>query len=227
MKANRASRRPSASFRALADYYLDGSKISNNQLKFMPMYVYILEIIYLCIVSYLFLKGKKILPFIMFSLLIIVSSFLINPISRGINSIKNHKTTELISNIIKDDNSYWLVTDSPAYAGYVLACGARVANATNFYPDYGKWNLIDPDLKNDESYNRYANMTVDLTKNKTEYSLITEDHLHISLNYLDLKKLKIKYIFTLKDLEEDLKNENINNELLYHDRQINIYKLKW
>lgn len=201
--------------------------ISNNQLKFMPMYVYILEIIYLCIVSYLFLKGKKILPFIMFSLLIIVSSFLINPISRGINAIKNHKTTELISNIIKDDNSYWLVTDSPAYAGYVLACGARVANATNFYPDYGKWNLIDPDLKNDESYNRYANMTVDLTKNKTEYSLITEDHLHISLNYLDLKKLKIKYIFTLKDLEEDLKNENINNELLYHDRQINIYKLKW
>ena len=33
MKTNRASRGPSASLRTLADYYLDGSKISNNQLK--------------------------------------------------------------------------------------------------------------------------------------------------------------------------------------------------
>lgn len=201
--------------------------ITNDQLKFMPIYVYIGEIIYLCVLSYTILKRKNVLPFIMFSLLIVISSFTINPISRGINAIKNHKTTEIITNISKKDKNYWLVTDSPAYAGYVLASGAKVANATNFYPDYEKWKLIDRTGKYDEYYNRYANMTVDLTRDKTEYELITPDHLHIALNYQDLKKLKIKYIFTLKNLKEDFKEENIKNELLYEDGQINIYKIKW
>lgn len=201
--------------------------INTEQLKFMPMYIYILEIIYLCLISFGFLKSKKILPFILFSILIVISSFRINPISRGIDAFKNHKTTNVISNITKKDDSYWLVTDSPAYAGYVLACGAKVANATNFYPDYEKWKLIDPKKEDDDKYNRYANMTVDLTREKTDFSLITPDHLHIKLNYQDLKKLKIKYIFTLNNLENDFKEENIKNKLFYEDSQINIYKIEW
>ncbi len=201
--------------------------ISNDQLKFLPIYVYIAEVIYLSVISYLLLKRNKIMPFVMLGLLIVISSLPINPISSGINAIKNHKTTQIISDISKKDNSYWLVTDSPAYAGYVLACGARVANATNFYPDYEKWKLIDQTGKYDEYYNRYANMTVDLAKEKTKYELISPDHLHIMLNYQDLKKLKIKYIFTLKILKDDLKDENIKNELIYEDGQINIYKIEW
>jgi len=163
----------------------------------------------------------------MFVILIIISSFTINPVVKGIDAIKDHKTTKLISNIAKKDKGYWLATDSPVFAGYVLACGARVANATNFYPDYGKWKLIDPKKKNDESYNRYANMTVNLTKEKTEFSIITPDLLKVHLNYQDLKKLNIKYIFTIKDLKNDFDDENIDNELLYEDGRIYIYRLKW
>lgn len=201
--------------------------ISEEQLNYVPIYAYITEIIYFSIMSYMFLTRKKITPFIMFAILIIISSFTINPVSKGIDAIKNHKTTKIISNIAKKDKGYWLATDSPVFAGYVLACGARVANATNFYPDYEKWQLIDPKRKNDENYNRYANMTIDLTKEKTDFSLIAPDNMRLHLNYQDLKKLNIKYIFTIKDLKNDFADENIDNELLYEDGRIYIYRLKW
>lgn len=201
--------------------------ITNEQLNYLPIYVYIIEIIYISIMSYMFLKRKKTTPFIMYLIMIIIASFTINPISSGIGAIKNHKTAKIISNITKKDNAYWLVTDSPIYAGYVLASGAKVINATNFYPDYGKWKLIDKDKANEYYYNRYANMTVNLTKDKTNYSLITPDHLRLYLNYQDLKKLKIKYIFTLNDLKNNFNEENIKYKTMYEDGQINIYKINW
>ena len=200
--------------------------INKEQLKFLPMPVYLIEITYICVMLYLILR-RKIKPSIcMFVLLIIISSLPINPIAHGAAGITNHRVYNEIRKISDKDDGYWLALNDPIYAGYVLASGARVINATNFYPDYEKWKLIDKKGKNIEFYNRYANMSVVLTKNKTKFSLKSPDHIKIELNYQDLKKLKIKYIFALEDLENDFKDENIENKLIYSDGQINIYKLQ-
>lgn len=200
--------------------------INKEQLEYLPIYVYVFEIIYLCIMVYGFLRRKKVLPFIMFILLIAFSSLTINPISRGTNSITNHKTSRVILKESKKNDGYWVSEGSFVYSNYLLASGAKVMNATNFYPDYGKWKLIDKKGKNDYFYNRYANMSLDLTKEKTEFKLAGDDHLYIKLSYNDLDKLNIKYIFTERNIENDLNDENIKYDVIYHDNQFNIYKLK-
>lgn len=200
--------------------------IDSQKITFYPIYYYIIEIIYISIMSYLFLKGKQTTPLIMYSLLIIIASVTINPISQGTSAITNHKISREITKISNKDDGYWLVNGSNVYANFALANGAKVINATNFYPDYDKWKLLDPKKENDEYYNRYANMSLELIKGKTNYNLVAPDHLSLKLDYKDIKKLKIKYILTLNDIEDELKINDYQYKLLFTDDQIEIYEIK-
>lgn len=198
-----------------------------NELKldFLPIYAYTFEILYLSIIIIFIMKKKiKIASFLLI-VLIAVASFRINPISRGLSGIYNHPSSKKIRQIVKKDDGYWLATNSPAYANYILALGGNVINATNMYPDYDKWIIIDKDKRFDEYYNRYANMEFELTKDKTNFELKQEDLLHVNFNYQDLKKWKIKYILTIKHIDEDLKDENIDNKIIFDDGHIIIYRL--
>lgn len=108
---------------------------------------------------------------------------------------------------------------------YFVASGAKCLNAVNFYPDYGKWKAIDPELKNDDYYNRYIHMIIDLTDKKTSYELITPDCIKINLNTNAIKKWNVKYLLSTTDLTEKLKSSNINYEIIQGDSMHSIYKL--
>ena len=88
-----------------------------------------------------------------------------------------------------------------------------------------KWELIDKNKKNDFYYNRYANMSFDLVHENTQFDLKAPDHLYVKLNYNDLIKLKVKYVFTLRSIDDDLKSENIKFDKIFTDKQIYIYKI--
>ena len=198
--------------------------IDNSKLEFMPLYIYIFELTYFLFIIF-FIFRKSDLALIMICIFIVISSFPINPISTGISSITNHPSSKEIIKITDKDNGYFLVEGEPMYANYVLALGGKVINATNMYPDYKKWELIDKNKKNDFYYNRYANMSFDLVHENTQFDLKAPDHLNVKLNYNDLIKLKVKYVFTLRSIDDDLKSENIKFDKIFTDKQIYIYKI--
>ncbi|MBR3362476.1 MAG: hypothetical protein IKG40_00955 [Bacilli bacterium] len=198
--------------------------IDKSKLDFLPLYFYIFELIYFLLII-LFIFRKSDVALIMICVFIIISSFPINPISTGISSITNHPSSKQIRKIINNEDGYFLVEGEPMYANYVLALGGKVINATNMYPDYKKWLLIDKSKNNEFYYNRYANMSFDLVHDNTQFNLKAPDHLYVKLSYKDLKKLKVKYVFTLRNVDDDFKMEDIKFDKIFADKQIYIYKI--
>ena len=150
-----------------------------------------------------------------FLVLISITSMTVNPIVHGTASIYNHEYSQFIQSVISKEDSYWLVADSAYLQNFTMANGAKVLNAVNFYPDYGKWKKIDPKLKNDTYYNRYIHMNITLTTDKTKFQLITPDSIQIQLNVNDLKKWHIKYLVTNEDVSTLLAQTDIQSKSLY------------
>lgn len=186
---------------------------------------YIVMILVCSLVGLLVLFGNKELYISILVSLSIFSTWTINPIVRGTSAITNQAIYPVIQDIVKKDDSYWLSIGTSLEQNYLIASGAKCLNAVNFYPDYGKWKAIDPELKNDDYYNRYIHMIIDLTDKKTSYELITPDCIKINLNTNAIKKWNVKYLLSTTDLTEKLKSSNINYEIIQGDSMHSIYKL--
>lgn len=186
---------------------------------------YIIMILMCSLVGLLVLFGNKELYISILVSLSIFSTWTINPIVRGTSAITNQAIYPVIQDIVKKDDSYWLSIGTSLEQNYLIASGAKCLNAVNFYPDYGKWKAIDPELKNDDYYNRYIHMIIDLTDKKTSYELITPDCIKINLNTNAIKKWNVKYLLSTTDLTEKLKSSNINYEIIQGDSMHSIYKL--
>ena len=87
--------------------------------------------------------------------------------------------------------------------------GSELCIRDSFYPDVEKWNLVDPTHENEEFYNRYLHMLIELTEEPTSYVQATPDSAVIHLNVEELKKWNIKYLVVNKNAGyENLLNRN-------------------
>ena len=91
--------------------------------------------------------------------------------------------------------------DSFVNPDYLIACGARTYNSTNYIPNLKFWEKLDEKGEQDEVYNRYAHVYISLTDQATTMNLENIDYIHLDLNYEDLKKLNIDYILSTSELE--------------------------
>ena len=195
--------------------------IGQNELSYLPWWVYGIEIIGFSILCYVILMGYKKISTIGIILLMIISGATINPVMRGASALFEHPLEKKISEITdNDNNNYWMtVGDEEKLNGIGLVNGAKVINAVNYYPDYGKWGIIDPDKKYEEYYNRFAHIRISLTKKETEFDLIQNDVVEVKLNCDDALNLPVKYLLTLGEL-----NECSNNyEKIYDDTEGQYY----
>lgn len=122
---------------------------------------------------------------------------MVNPIMQGTASVTDYKLLETVhEQVAKNPDAWWLTTITDQTQGLLMANGAKVINGVNFYPDYEKWKLIDPQLKEKKVENRYAHIEVNLTSNKkTTMDLVRgQDLIHVELAADDLKKLGVTYI---------------------------------
>lgn len=174
----------------------------------------------------IFINNSEIASCILIALAIF-STWSINPISRGIPAITNNKIYPIIQEIVNKDDSNWLAIGTIKEQNYLISIGAKCLNAVNFYPDYDKWRLIDSQLENDNYYNRYAHILVNLTNDVTKYTLIAPDCIQVDLNLKDLKKWKVKYLLTTIDIESILSANEIEYEVSVGDSSHLIYKLEY
>ena len=86
---------------------------------------------------------------------------------------------------------------------------------------------MDPTGENIDIYNRYAHVNINLSTEKSTFSLVQADHFHVDLNIDDMKKWNVKYVLTTNQLELD--TNVLSSELVYTDELDGnyIYKINY
>ena len=106
--------------------------------------------------------------------------------------------------------------------------GVPVINCTNTYPDMERWKTLDETNQYEDIYNRYAHIGIKIRKNEQEYGekfqLMNADAFDVYILPEEVKKLEVKYILTVNELEKYNKQE-VTFEKIYEFNQYKIYKI--
>lgn len=183
--------------------------ITKQNVEYLPVYIYLIEMLAFSVFVFLIYQGKQKNSIIMLFLILLVSSFTINPIAYGTSSITDYKLIPAIKKTIIKNKEYVLATNSLQMQSLLLANGIKTINAVNFYPDLKKWDLIDSKGKYTDVYNRYYHTEVRLTNEKTSFDLKQADMFILNLNVSDIKKWPVRTIVSPVSYDELLNQSNI------------------
>jgi hypothetical protein len=146
-----------------------------------------------------FLINKKKLSFALMVLgYAILSTYSIQPVSRGLGFITGKKLYSDVKRILKTDpEGRWAVFNNPLESSFLVATGANTFSGTKYTPDIPAMRILDPARTYDTIYNRYANILV-VSRPEVEgvdFKLMYEDYYGIAISPVSekLKKLKITY----------------------------------
>ena len=195
--------------------------VTKEDLIYLHWWQYAIIISGLTILGWLMLNRYQNLFLVGTAMLVLISGATVNPVARGVSPLFSHPLEQKIHELAENDkDAYWLAISDTKLAALGIANGAKVLNAVNFYPDYGKWDLLDKDRLNDDVYNRYAHINVTLTDGETEYIPgATADIFTLSLNFEDSLKWPIKYLVTAGELPE---SQTVYDKI-YKDTEGNYY----
>lgn len=176
-------------------------------------------------------KNKKLL-LIGLAGMTIITGATVNPIQKGISVLTDKPLAKQVREIVINDseNNLWITDNTNFYIpNYLLASGAKVINSTNVYPNFDlfKTVLSEEDFGNSDIrkiYNRYAHITMEITKNENKVELIYQDSIRLKLTPDKIKELGIKYIVSVRDIRE-FNTETVNFEQIYNEQGISIYKV--
>lgn len=152
----------------------------------------------------------------------------VNPIIKGTDIIYETSLAKKVQEIVENDSEgLWIVDSYGApISNYITANGARTLNCTNYYPNLDLISTIFGNNTNDEQlveiYNRYAHISVNITKEESNLQFIVADSYAINLNYKKLIDLDVKYVLSdkeLSDYSDDeiqfVKLDNIDGFMIY------------
>lgn len=181
-------------------------------------------------ISFLLLNNHKkgnVVALLSLSLITFISGFVVHPLSKGLSVLYDKPVAQEIRKIEDSDSeAKWLSvgTDFPVN-NYLITTGANVINSTNYFPNNSLWETLDLENEN-EIYNRYSHMFVNLTKENSSLSLISYDYISLNLNNNDICKLDVNYIYTINQDLDQYDTNSVNFEKIYDEDNAEIYKVK-
>lgn len=130
--------------------------------------------------------------------LLLCAGLCIHPFMIGLDAINSKPVAKEIKEILSEDpNSKWIAVGDIVTPNYLIACGAPTVNSVNYIPNYEMWDLLDPDKRYEEVWNRYAHIAVSLSEDgNSNYFLNAQDFMTMVLNKEDFDKLNIDYVFS-------------------------------
>lgn len=167
-------------------------------------------------------ERKKFL--ILLSLFAIVSSVAVNPLYKGLDILINTDLANYIKKESSVDDSKWIIYGSHTLAQYALSNNASTINGVHLYPQFKIWEVVDPEKKSVDTYNRYAHIIVSETKEESSVQLVQQDALMLQISPCDskLKELGVKYVLT----DTPLENTSCLIEKMKFNDKIVIYNLE-
>ncbi|MDT8979775.1 hypothetical protein RQP50_26425 [Paenibacillus sp. chi10] len=201
--------------------------------------IMIIIVALLSYMGYLLLIGgkKEIRKFAgLLTLLSIVSTCMVNPITQGLDSMFEKTTMKKIRELNNMDSGRWMVSGSPTISNLVSAQGVARTTGTYYYPDWKMMSVIDKEHKFIDMWNQFAHIDMRLTEGPLEFA--TFDHeksekvngtnriIYIPIE--TVRELGIKYIFTSVEVPDSLLRRG-DISLLYRDKvdPWSIYKVSY
>ncbi|MCS3799955.1 hypothetical protein [Niastella sp. OAS944] len=145
--------------------------------------------------------------------LYVAANIFVNPLCVGLSPFFENKVYKTVSEIRdKDPDAQWITFGNSIFAGdFLKAAGANCLTGVQFAPPLDKLHILDPSLKNEDIYNRYAHIVVTpLTDAKDSVEFISQqvDLYTIKMDPSSprLKQMGIKYaFFTYKPSEAEVR----------------------
>lgn len=161
----------------------------------------------------------------------IITGATVNPIQKGIYVLTDKPIAKKIQEIVKTDseNNLWMTDNTVFYIpNYLLVSGAKVVNSTNIYPNFELFKtVLGEDSEKEENrkiYNRYAHITMEITKNQNKVETIFQDSIKLKLTPNKVKELGIKYIVSTRDIET-FETKEVDFEKVYDEQGLLIFKV--
>ena len=156
----------------------------------------------------------------------LIAGFTVNPIVHGTDMITDSKILAAVEKYNSEDEGLWLA-EAIGFPGpnYLVMAGAPTINSTHAYPNLEFCKKLDPEGKYEEVYNRYAHIYIEVVEEPApqKFVLLSPDTYRIYITADELELLNIKYIFTVR-IMENFENENVSFNLLYDVDTYRIYK---
>ncbi len=158
-----------------------------------------------------------------------VAGLTVNPLCRGISPITNHPLSAFVAERVEEEpQARWTAVGTDFVASnFLMANGARVLGATNFYPDVKRWKILDPSGQYDDVYNRYTNQQIVFAEEATWPELKHVDLICLHLNPDDLKKLDIRYVLIPEDAHALFASHGIEDTLVFQQDNYRVYRLRY
>lgn len=128
---------------------------------------------------------------------VLLSAMWINPIQQGTEIVTENPLYLEISKRVKEEpDEAWVVIDAhyPA-TNLPYMAGALCFNTTQTYPNFERWELLDPAGTKEDIYNRYCHIEADLGLD-TALELEALDKVLVTLDKESLEAMHIKYVLT-------------------------------
>lgn len=197
----------------------------SNIYEYLGRYYTLLTLVYINMIIILILKKKGKLAVVLIALFVIISGISVNPLAKGLGPIYNNKVSEEIIKINAVTKGTWVGANDMTLGNYLIANGVKSYNCVNYYPDFSKWNKIDPSGKYSDIYNRYAHIQVNFTYGKTAFVLNGNDSITVNMSYDDLiNKTDIDFVMSKGQIDEKSKYRVIKK--IYYDEGSNLYFYK-
>ena len=152
---------------------------------------------------YLLLQNSKKLFLILLLSFSIFSTIYINPLYRGLDILTNTDLAKYIQEVSEQDDSKWIGYNNNYLSQYALANNASIINGIHLYPQFEIWEILDPEKKYIDIYNRYAHINISEYEEGEEYiRLLYPDALEVNISPCDekLDLLNVKYIITYQEM---------------------------
>ncbi|UFH55438.1 hypothetical protein [Spirosoma sp. KNUC1025] len=133
-------------------------------------------------------------------LLFLLPNLKVNPLSVGLSPITENQLYKTVRAIVeKDPEARWLVNGNQYITYMITATGAKQITGVKFIPDRQHiFSVLDPQMKRDSAYNRYAHVTNQSYINGRDTVVLVnqfEDAYVIAMDPCSprMKKLNVKY----------------------------------
>lgn len=134
------------------------------------------------------------------ALVIAFAGLCVNPVQQGVDVLKDDELLKEVTSLAAEDPEATWAGDNNVASQALIASGAPTVTSVAVYPDLNTWRKIDPTGENEEIYNRYAHITMEVTEGDTEFAITSPDAFTVKVNENDIANLGIDYWLSKNDL---------------------------
>ena len=162
----------------------------------------------------------------LWTVLVVCAGLCVNPVQLGVAELMEDDVVKMVDKVEQSDPDGMWVGDSSIIAQSCLVTGAKTLNSVNSYPNLDLWHRIDPDGENEDVYNRYAHILVEMTDaDEGSFQLLVPDTFLVTLTGEDVVDLGIDYWLSAHDLTA-YDSETVAFEPLAEADGLTVYHVK-